>query len=375
VNHPAAHRLRGAGAATFAALALLLLMALPAAAQQALAGRVVRAGAPVAGAPITLHRVTRQASGPVAASRSAADGSFRIDIPPAPPAPPAAAGGAFTVYFATAEVEGVRYFGRPLHAGEAAGDYTITAFDTTTSGAYVDSVRVVRRDVALIPESQGGWEVGEIVRLVNTSHRTLVPAAGPLVSLGLPEGATTFEVGEGELGKDEVVHMRGAMYLTAPLPPGSRELFVRYRILKGRTSASFPVTLATDTLNVFVRQPAPGATVAGLRGPRPFEAQGEKYAQFYGTGLRRGTPVKVTWSNPLASPLDPRLAALVLATLVLLGGLAVALARGRRPDVPRRGDAVRNPPPSERTSVDDGTEELDAPVHVGTGGAGPADGG
>ncbi|HET6765541.1 MAG TPA: hypothetical protein VFH27_17800 [Longimicrobiaceae bacterium] len=327
MNHPAAIRLRGAGVA-IAALALLLFSPPRTAAQQALAGRVVLGDAPVPGAAITLHRVTRGASGPVATGRSGPDGTFRIAIPPAPPVPPVAQGG-FTVYFATAEVDGVRYFGRPLHAGEATGDYRIVAFDTTSSALYLDSVRVARRDIALIPEAQGGWEVGEIIRVVNGSQRTLVPAEGPLVSLGLPEGATAFEVGEGELGKDEVLNIRGKMYLRAALPPGAREIFVRYRMLKGRTSATFPVTLVTDTLNVFVRQPAPEASVKGLRGPRPFEAQGEKYAQYVGNGLTPANRIVLTWSNPFASPVDPRIAALVLAGLVLLAGVVIAFRRGR----------------------------------------------
>jgi hypothetical protein len=367
VNHPAVHRPRGAGAATFAALALLLLMALPAAAQQALSGRVERNGSPVPGAAVTLHRVTRQSSGAVATAKAGADGSFRIPIPPAPPSPPVAGGDNFVVYFATAEVEGVRYFGRPIHAGDSADGYRIVAYDTTTSAVYADSVRVARRDLALIPESQGGWEVGEIVRLLNTSHRTLVPAAGPLVSLGLPDGATTFEVGEGELGKNEVMQVRGRMYLTGPLPPGPRELFVRYRILKGRTKAALPVTQATDTFNVFIRQPAPDAEVSGLKGPQPFEAQGDKYARFTAIGLHAGTPVELRWTNPLASPVDPKIAALVLAGLILLGALAFALLRGRRGDADRPSDSPVRRPGDAVPDAGGGAGEGDVEAaHVGT---------
>jgi hypothetical protein len=329
VTFPAGNRLRGAGAALAAVLALLLFSAPPAHAQQLLQGRVVRAAdsAGLGRVRVTLHRVTRRASGPVDSTLTAPDGSFRVTLPPAEAD---AAGGGFNVFFATAEVEGVRYFGRALHAGDPLAGYRVVAYDTTSRAAYADSVRVSRRDVAMIPEEQGGWEVGEIVRLVNFSHRTIVPAAGPILSLGLPEGATSFEVGEGELGKQEVLQMRGRVYIAAPLPPGGRELFVRYRILKGRTRAAIPVTLPTDTLNVFVRQPAASARVAGLRGPRPFLAEGERYAQWLGFHLPKGAPVVLTWRNPFASPVDPKLAALILTAAILLAGLVLALRRGRR---------------------------------------------
>jgi hypothetical protein len=340
-------RLRGAGAA-LAVLALLLVGAPRAAAQQLLEGRVVRAAdsAGVGRVRVTLHRVTRRASGPVDSTLTAPDGSFRVTLPPTQPDP---AGAGFNVFFATAEVEGVRYFGRALHAGEARGGYRIVAYDTTSLASYADSVHVARRDVALIPEAQGGWEVGEIVRLANRSHRTIVPAAGPILYLGLPEGATTFEVGEGEFGEQEVVRMKDRMYVAAPLPPGTREMFVRYRILKGHTRATFPVTLATDTLNVFLRQPAKGAKVDGLTGPRPFLAEGERYAQWLGFHLPKGTPVVLTWRNPLASPVDPRLAALVLTGAVLLVGLLLALRRSRRNSLVTAAGSTDSPASADST--------------------------
>jgi hypothetical protein len=338
VNFVVSNRLRGAGAALAVLALLLVATARPAAAQQLLSGRVVRAAdsAGVGGARVVLHRVTRTASGPVDSTVAAPDGSFRMSVPPAQPDP---SGQGFTVFFATAEVEGVRYFGRPLHAGDARTDYRIVAYDTTSSAAYADSVRVSRRDVAMIPEEQGGWEVGEIVRLSNLSHRTIVPAAGPILSLGLPEGATTFEVGEGEFGKQEVLNVRGRMYVTAPLPPGSRELFVRYRIFKGHSRADFSTTLATDTLNVFLREPVKDAKVTGLSGPRPFMADSNRYAQFIGFHLPKGAPVVLTWKNPLASPIDPKLAALVLTGAILLAGVLLALRRGRRAGAESSGDS------------------------------------
>jgi hypothetical protein len=365
-------RLRGAGAA-LAVLALLLLPAPPARAQQVLSGRVVRAidSTGVGRVRVVLHRVTRSASGPVDSTLAAPDGSFRMALPPAAPD---AAGGGFTVFFVTAQVDGVRYFGRPLHAGDARSDYRVVAYDTTSRASYADSVHVSRRDVAMVPEEQGGWEVGEIVRLSNRSHRTVVPAAGPILSLGLPDGATSFEVGEGEFGQQEVLHMRGRMYVTAPLPPGSRELFVRYRILKGRTRADFSTTLATDTLNVFLREPVKDAKVAGLNGPRPFTADSTRYAQFIGFGLPKGAPVVLTWKNPLASPVDPKLAALVLTGAVLLVGLLLALRRGRRANAAASGDTADERATTAAASTDGGADPSLDEAHEAAGSTGSREG-
>jgi hypothetical protein len=89
------------------------LLTLPAIAQAqtTLQGRVVRAGAGVPNAAVELHRVGSDTSGMLAAGTAGADGRFAFAVP-------AADSAAFTVYFATATVDGVRYFGPALHPGD-----------------------------------------------------------------------------------------------------------------------------------------------------------------------------------------------------------------------------------------------------------------
>ncbi|HET6231122.1 MAG TPA: hypothetical protein VFE05_13695 [Longimicrobiaceae bacterium] len=340
---------RAAGPAC-AALLLLALLALPAAAQQTLRGHVVRESGGVGGVPVTLHRVTRTASGPVAKTVTSPDGSFAVAVPSV------SADAGFTVFFATAEVDGVRYFGPPLHAGDARDGYRLQAYDTTSAPAAVDSVRIARRDVALIPEAQGGWEVGEIVRVDNRSHRTIVPGSSkPVWSLPVPHGITAFEVGEGEVVQGEVAHMGDRVYITAPITPGARELFIRYHVLAGRSSLPIQVASATDSLNVFIRQPAPKASVAGLSGPKPFAADSEKYVQFNGANLRPGARVVLSWDVPTPAPVDPKIAAIAVAGLLLLAGAGVAIRQSGRASSPPNdtGDAMRDDTPADGDSSDD----------------------
>ncbi|HEX2204576.1 MAG TPA: carboxypeptidase-like regulatory domain-containing protein [Longimicrobium sp.] len=315
-------------AAVFAALlALAPAASLPA--QGVLQGRVVQGERGVAGAAVELHRVTPGARGVAARATSGADGSFRVTLPP-----PDTAG--FTVFFATAWKDGVRYFGRALHPEETPGDYRIAVFDTTASAAAADSVRVTRRDVFFIPAMDGGWEVAELVRVRNQAGRTLVSADRPVVGFTLPAGVASFESGSGDAAADSargqdggVARMGDRVWVTDPLVPGERDFFFRYRLGAGRGKLALPLAQATDTLNLYVRQPSPEVDVAGLLGGTPFEAEGERFLRYSGQDLRAGAPVSLDWSVPSESPVDPRIVAVALAGLILAGG--AALAARRRP--------------------------------------------
>lgn len=312
--------------AALGAVVLVLLVAPVAAAQERLEGRVVRNGSGVAGVPVTLHRVTNGASGPAGETTTGAGGAFSLPLPPPPPRRDSTD---FVVFFATVEADGVRYFGPPLHTTDAPADYRIAVYDTTSAAGAVDSVRVARRDVALVPSDGGGWEVGEIVRFHNTSGRTIVTAGGkPVVGFSLPDSVAAFEVGDGEVTSQEVARVGKRVLLNSPFPPGVREVFVRYRIPDDASEFRVAPDRATDTLHFFVRQPSPAITADGLTGPRSFRAENEEFVQYSAFGVKPGAALGVEWAVPLSSPVDPRIAAMVAAALVLAVGVWAALRRG-----------------------------------------------
>jgi hypothetical protein len=330
-------RIRGAARRKAGRLALVFALAAWAspAAAQTLAGVVTRSGAPAPGLEVELHRVTRNTRGPVAKVSTGPGGAFSIPLPPVQDT------AGFTVFFATAVADGVRYFGPVVHGGAGDTNYRIEVFDTTTSRATVDSVRVTRRDVVMIPGSEGGWEVAELVRVDNRARRTLVPdATRPLFGIAIPKGSTAFEAGDGGDGSGspqagvrqapgEIVRVGDRVWVAAPLVPGERDFIFRYRLPARPQQATLPVEHATDSVNVYVKQPSPDMEVVGLGDSRPFAVEGEQFLLFSGAGMRAGSRVGLDWRGPMPSPVDPRWAALGLTAVVLAAGTWLAVRRGR----------------------------------------------
>jgi hypothetical protein len=303
--------------------------------QEVLRGRVVKDGAPVAGVAITLHRVTSTVSGELETRSTGPDGGFEFRLPRADTA-------SFSVFFATAEYQAVRYFGRPLHPDEVAGEYLVEVHDTAT--ALADPVRIARRDLVLLPEQAGGWEVNEIVRIRNPSSQTLVSRSGmPAWEFRIPAAAVDFEAGEGEVLADEVRRMGDRVLLLTPLIPGERELFLRYRIPASERRIALPSDGGVDTINVFVRQPSPVVTVEGLQTTEVLTAGQERFLRYGGADFEPGSTVALAWKAPATPPVSPNAAAIGVTVIVLLFGLAAA----RRSRAAGRPGGMRPAPAGE----------------------------
>ncbi len=314
------------GALRAAALAFTLALAAARADAQSLAGRVLQDGTGVGDVPVTLHRVTADSSGPVGSALTSRDGSFSLAYPPADTS------GGFTVFFATAEFNGVRYFGPPLHPGDPGTGYEVAVFDTASAARMPDAVQVTRRDLIVLPEEDGSAEVNEIVRIRNSADRALVlGSAASTWEFRLPAGVVAFDVGDTRLGADAVVRKDDRVLLTTTLPPGEQELFVRYRLPRGTRRTEVPLAAGTDTVNLFIRQPTPGAAVTGLEAPTVVEAEGDSFLRYSGAGLGTTSAVVMEWENPGLPPVDPRMAAVVVTGVVLTAGAGLALRRRSRP--------------------------------------------
>jgi len=310
-------------------LAAAAFLAAPAAAQQVLDGRVVRDGQGVPGVRVQLHRVTRVSRGQIDSTVSGPGGRFTIRMPPAD----TAAG--FTVFFSTAIADGVRYFGPAIHPDQRPEGYAISVYDTASSQALADSVRVSRRDVFLIPDADGSMQVAEILRMRNGARRTLVSESRPLVSVTLPPWIEQFEAGEGDRADSTqaanpgLARVGDRAWLTDPLVPGDRDFFFRYRLPAKVKRLPVALGRATDTLFVYVRQPAPDVTASGLGEGVPFTAEGDQFMRYMGTALGPGAAVTVDWRGPQPPPVDPRWAALGIAAAILAAGAVVAARRSR----------------------------------------------
>lgn len=285
-----------------------------------LRGRVVKEGQPIAGVEVTLHRVTDGASGVVSQQTTDAGGGFRFSLPPAD-------SGSFNVFFTTTDYQTVRYFGRAVHPADEIGPYDVEVFDTVSM--LPEPVRLSRRDMVLVPQPGGGWEVDEIVRLHNPNRLTLVAAgSSPSWDLRIPAGVEAFEVGEGEIPAGQVQRMEERIILTMPITPGDRELFIRYRIPASLDDAVLPFSIPVDTFNLFVRQPSPRIEVVGVASTNMVTVGEEQFLRYAATDLPAGSQVDLEWES-VAPPVDPIWAA-VAVTVLLLGVAAfIAFRSGR----------------------------------------------
>jgi hypothetical protein len=305
------------GLALCAGLSLVLpSLATAQAGERVLTGHVVRKDTAVPGAHVTLHRVTAAASGPVATATSAADGEFRFVLPPADTG--------FAVFFTTVDYLSVRYFGPPVHRDEAATDYRVAVYDTTSS--LPGAVRTARRDLVLLPQTDGSWEVDEILRVRNSADRTLVPHPGtPAWAFQLPTGAVDFETGEGDVAADQLRLVGDRVFLVTSVTPGDREVVVRYRLPAGVDASSIALEDGADTMNLFIRQPAPAFTAAPLIARPPVTVEGESFLQFSGTALKPGTTLALRWKAPAKLPVSPVVAGIGAALILLALGTAAAI--------------------------------------------------
>lgn len=278
---------------------------------ESLTGRVVLDGAGVTGADLSLHRVTPDSSGVHETAVSGPDGAFSFTVPR-----PDTAG--FTVYFVTADHLGVRYFGAPVHPGDAPAEYVVQVRDTTSAG---DDLRVARRDLVMLPHADGGWEVNEVVRLRNAGARTVVSLGGmPTWEMDIPEGVEEFEAGAGDLPAEQIQRMGDRVLLIAPLLPGEREIFLRYRIPPGRESR-LGAGAEMDSVNLFVQQPSPHVTVSGLRPVEIVSAEGQRFLQLSGSSVAADAPLLMEWEStaPLINPVWAGVGAAVLVVLIGAG--------------------------------------------------------
>jgi hypothetical protein len=298
-----------------------------AAAQSLVRGRVVRGGVGVAGVPVQLHRVSRDAQGVVDSAASGADGAFALRRP--------AGDGAdgFQVVFATATHHGVRYFGPAVQGSAAPDGYEVAVHDTTSAAAAADSVRVTRRDLFLVPDSaRGGWRAVEMVRLRNASSRTVVPGARPAVGVTLPAGAEGFVSGggaESEAPPLGMVSTGERAWATDPILPGERDALYRYHLPGSAGGTELTISEATDTLYLYLPRATSSVKVTGVLDASAVTVEGEPLTR-YGGAIRPNARIAIEWAERGGGSNSDRVMVAVLIAAVLAGVGARALAARRR---------------------------------------------
>jgi hypothetical protein len=325
----------------------------------------------VPGVWVVLHRVATDSAGPLDSARAGADGAYRFRYRPS--------GSEDAVYFVSATYDGIAYFTQPLRARDVTGDDAeITVFDTT-SGPLPLHVRG-RHLVVSAPRADdtlaGAREVVEVYELSNDSSLTLVSPddARPTWTATLPEGASAFRAGQGDVSASAVRFANGRVAVVAPFAPGVKQVSFSYRLAPARFPLSIPLDGGAGIFEVLLEDPGAAVSGARLQPVAPVSVEGHTFQRFLAHDVPPNAVAHV--SVPALAPARTRRVAgvvmsteaLYIATIALAIGVAmlVALARtfSRRPAAlpahqVMRGPLPANPPPPSVESLAREIADLD----------------
>jgi hypothetical protein len=242
-------------------------------------GQVVRPGVealqPVAGTWVTLHRVARDAAGPLDSVRTDAEGRYRFTYRPS--------GAPDAIYFVSASFAGIAYFTNPLARPLVEGpDAEIQVFDTTSRGIDL----TVRGRHVVVSGSGGGTRraIIEVFEISNDSARTLIPGGpkGATFRLRLPPTAADFKVAQGDVPADAVAFTEGEVQVLMPISPGLKRLSFAYSLDADQFPLKLPVQFATGVLEVLAEDPQATVTATRVAEVAPTTLDGRNFRRFLG---------------------------------------------------------------------------------------------
>lgn len=303
---------------------------------------------PLSFGTVILHHLTDGSQGDLDSMRVGSDGAFAFRLPGVPD--PARN----DVYFSSVRHDGVLYFGPAITTAiQLDSLYEIHAFDTLLAPPSGFAVPLQSRSIFLEPDA-GTWKVTDLFLLRNDEDRTIVAQADGMVwAYPLPRDARDVVAGEGELAFDAATYENGNMVVRAALPPGERLFVVRYVL--DDIVESFPTPGVTETLDVLIREPAPGVAVEGIESIERIELEaGTTYRRFTDTNVT--SPFLRIIETEEAGPPPVEWIAVFLAMVLTVSGLVV-LTRG--------GLAPAGASGADRQSLLLQVARLDEEIHAG----------
>ena len=288
-------------------------------AERVVEGRVVRpmpvgaALAPVGGAWVVLHRVGSDTARPLDSVRTRADGGYRIAY--------RAFGVADAIYFVAVRHDGVAYFSAPLRSARVTGaDAELTVFDTASDG---EPLRERGRHVIVFAPAAGARKVVEVYELENTGRTTRVSAGDgqPVWRAAIPDAASAFHAGEGDISAAAISGGAGKAEVFAPFAPGIKQVSFTYSL----PSEAFPLALPPSSdslvLEVLLEEAGAVAAGAGLHRADSVTVDGHHLSRWLAPNAPKNAVVTITGGRH-ASPMVYAVAGLVI---VIAGAMLVAL--------------------------------------------------
>ena len=205
-----------------------------------MAGTVLRIvpadSVPLPGVRVVLHQVGRNLQGPIDSSRTDPTGRFVFSFAPDTTA----------VYILSARHFGIEYFSTPVHTNPERRDTAIVLVVSDTSSDAL--IEVVSRQVVIgSPRSDGSRDVVDLITLENRTTETRVPGVSqqPTWLMPLDPSVVGFDVGATDFSPEAVFQRDGMIEVFGPIPPGSKDLLLRYLIPSG--AAHWPIAVG-DTV-------------------------------------------------------------------------------------------------------------------------------
>jgi len=265
----------------------------------------------VPSARVLLHRVGRNAQGPVDSAVTDPAGRFRFRF--------VADTGA--VYLTSTRYQGIEYFSPAVHTNPALPDTALFIVVSDTSSSAPVELEA-RHLVIADPGEDGNRGVLDLIVLRNRGDHTRVSSdtSRPSWSAPLPNNTFGFEPGESDVSPEALRRVGNRVELLAPVAPGEKQLVLQYGLPATVHSLELPFEEAADLVNVLIADR--GARVSGgSLAPADTEViQGRAYRRWMGP-VAAGAVVGIRLSRPGYVPrwVLPALVALVGAILLAAG--------------------------------------------------------
>lgn len=266
-----------------------------------------------------LQEVRRDTSGSVDSVRTDGAGRYRLTVERADTG---------AIYVVSTTYQDVGYVSQALRVEgqRSVSAQPVVVYDTTVAGP---PMRLDQRLVTLFRRGgSGGRDVRELVQISNPgSHTRIAPdRLHPVWTIALPSGATSLEIGEGDIAPEAIWLERDTLKVFAPIWPGApRQTLFRYN-LSGST-VRVPVDQWTGVMGLLVEDTTAVLSGARLDSLGIHEIEGRRFAAYRAAPIEAGSEVRVAFSGAAlrAEQLVPYIAG--AAALALAWGLWVALKR------------------------------------------------
>lgn len=312
-------------------LPLVLALAMQVAdsgAVQRVDGRVVRGTrqgpVPIANQWVIVHRVGRDASGPLDSTRTNADGRFSLRY--------RVTGDTAAMYSATTSHGGIVYptspFRRPVVSGD---DATIMVFDTTSR-----PVKIVIGGRHLIigsPNANGRRPIGEVYDIQNDSTVTLIArdSVTPVWTARIPEAAVDFQLNRsGEPAAGGIMRKGSVVQAFLPISPGIRQVAFTYELPASAFPLSIPAGEPIGVFELLVQEPTARVQGAAFRETEPVSTEGRVFRRFLAQDLGPSTVVRIDLPQAIGALRQQVYKIVAVVVLVaMIGAGAFAFRRGR----------------------------------------------